>query len=39
MVLPDMGGLDLSPIIVIFGLMFLRNLMWEILGPMAAQSY
>ncbi len=32
--LPDMGGLDLSPIIVIFGLMFLRNLMWEILGPM-----
>ena len=33
--LPDMGGLDLSPIIVIFGLMFLRNLMWEILGPLA----
>jgi YggT family protein len=32
-VLPDMGGIDLSPIAVIFGLMFLRNLMWEILGP------
>jgi uncharacterized protein YggT (Ycf19 family) len=28
-----MGGIDLSPIVVIFGLMFLRNLMWEILGP------
>ena len=33
--LPDMGGLDLSPLIVIFGLMFLRNLMWEMLGPLA----
>ena len=31
--LPDMGGLDLSPLIVIFGLIFLRNLMWEVLGP------
>lgn len=25
--LPSMGGLDLSPIIVIFGLIFVRNLM------------
>lgn len=33
--LPDMGGLDLSPIILIFGLMFLRNLMWEVFGPSA----
>ena len=32
-VLPDMGGIDLSPIVVILGLMFLRNLMWEMLGP------
>lgn len=31
--LPDMGGLDLSPLVVIFGLIFLRNLMWEVLGP------
>ena len=31
--LPDMGGLDLSPLIVIFGLIFLRNLIWEMLGP------
>ncbi len=29
-VLPPIGGLDLSPIIIIFGLTFLRNLMWEI---------
>lgn len=33
--MPDLGGIDLSPIILIFGLMFLRNLMWEIFGPMA----
>lgn len=32
--LPDLGGLDLSPLVVIFGLVFLRNLMWEVLGPM-----
>ena len=31
--LPDMGGLDLSPLVVIFGLIFLRDLMWEVLGP------
>ena len=29
--LPDMGGLDLSPLIVILGLWFLRDLMWELL--------
>tara|TARA_B100000886_G_scaffold334396_1_gene289854 strand:- start:79 stop:366 length:288 start_codon:yes stop_codon:yes gene_type:complete len=28
--LPDMGGLDLSPLIVILGLWFLRDIMWEI---------
>ncbi|MBT7642977.1 MAG: YggT family protein [Rhodobiaceae bacterium] len=37
-VLPNMGGLDLSPIVLIFGLMFLRNLMWEMLGPLATSS-
>ena len=31
--LPDMGGLDLSPLVLIFGLVCLRNLMWEVLGP------
>ena len=29
-ILPDMGGLDLSPLIVILGLWFLRDLMWEL---------
>ena len=28
--LPDMGGLDLSPLIVILGLWFLRDIMWEL---------
>ena len=32
--LPDMGGVDLSPLILILGLYFLRNLMWELLGPL-----
>ncbi len=31
-ILPPMGGLDLSPMILIIGLWFLRNLMWEYLG-------
>ncbi|MGC6476058.1 MAG: YggT family protein [Parvibaculales bacterium] len=31
-VLPPIGGLDLSPIIVIFGLWFIRDLLWEIFG-------
>lgn len=29
--LPDLGGIDISPVIVIFGLIFLRNLMFEYL--------
>ena len=28
--LPDMGGLDLSPLILILGLWFLRDRMWEL---------
>ena len=28
--LPDMGGLDLSPLIVILVLWFLRDFMWEL---------
>ena len=28
--LPDMGGLDLSPLIVILSLWFLRDFMWEL---------
>ena len=37
--IPSMGVLDLAPLILILGLMFLRNLLWETLGPMAAGAY
>ncbi|MBE8190894.1 MAG: YggT family protein [Alphaproteobacteria bacterium] len=30
--LPDMGGLDLSPLIVLLGLSLLRNFLWASLG-------
>lgn len=29
-ILPDMGGFDLAPLVVIFGLWFLRDIMWEL---------
>ena len=31
--LPSLGSIDISPIILILGLMFLRNLVFEILAP------
>jgi YggT family protein len=31
-VMPNLGGLDSSPIILVLGLTFARNLMWEYLG-------
>ncbi|WP_420405459.1 YggT family protein [Nisaea sp.] len=31
-VMPNLGGLDISPIILVLGLTFARNLMWEYLG-------
>ncbi len=31
--LPPLGGLDLSPVIIILGLMFLRDLMWKFSRP------
>lgn len=31
--LPDLGGIDLSPIVLILGLSFARQLMWEIAAP------
>jgi YggT family protein len=30
-ILPDLGGIDISPVILIFGLMFLRNFTIEML--------
>ena len=32
-VLPNFGGLDLSPVVLILLLFFLRNLMWELFVP------
>ena len=31
--LPNLGSIDISPIILILGLMFLRNLVFELLAP------
>ena len=31
--LPNLGSIDISPVILILGLMFLRNLVFEILAP------
>jgi len=31
--LPNLGSVDISPIILILGLMFLRNLVFEMLSP------
>lgn len=31
-VIPNLGGIDISPVVLILGLVFLRNLMWEYLG-------
>ena len=37
-ILPNLGGIDISPIILILGLMFLRNLLFEFLGALAIGS-
>ena len=31
--LPNLGSIDISPVILILGLMFLRNLVFEMLAP------
>jgi YggT family protein len=33
-VLPNLGGIDISPIILILGLFFLRNLIFEMFGAL-----
>ena len=37
-VLPNMGGIDLSPVVLILLLVFAQNLLWEVFGPMAIDS-
>ena len=32
-VMPNLGGVDLSPIILLLALFFVRSLMWEYLAP------
>ena len=32
-VLPNLGGVDISPVILLLGLFFLRSLLWEYLWP------
>ena len=31
--LPSLGGVDISPVILLLGLFFLRSLLWEYLWP------
>jgi YggT family protein len=35
-VMPDLGGIDISPIIVLLIIFFLRSLMWTTIYPMVA---
>ena len=32
--LPNLGGVDISPVILLLGLFFVRSLMWEYLVPL-----
>ncbi|HEV2558780.1 MAG TPA: YggT family protein [Microvirga sp.] len=34
-ILPNLGGIDVSPIILILGLFFIRNLIFEFFGSLA----
>ncbi|KKX27762.1 YggT family protein [Rhizobium sp. LC145] len=35
-IMPDLGGIDISPIIVLLIIFFLRSLMWTTVYPMVA---
>jgi YggT family protein len=37
-ILPDLGGIDISPVVLILLLWFIRSLMWEELGPVACSG-
>jgi YggT family protein len=32
-ILPNLGGVDISPVILLLGLFFLRSLLWEYVWP------
>ncbi|GAB4537665.1 MAG: YggT family protein [Roseibium sp.] len=33
-IMPDLGGIDISPVVLILGLIFLQNLVFELFGAM-----
>ncbi|MES1991538.1 MAG: YggT family protein [Pseudomonadota bacterium] len=33
-ILPDLGGIDISPVVLLLLLFFVQNLLWEIFGSM-----
>tara|TARA_R110000824_G_scaffold118960_11_gene271828 strand:- start:36190 stop:36489 length:300 start_codon:yes stop_codon:yes gene_type:complete len=35
-ILPDLGGIDISPVVLLLLLFFIQNLIWEVYGSMAA---
>lgn len=35
-ILPDLGGIDISPIVILVAIFFLRSFMWNTLYPMFA---
>ncbi len=36
-VLPNLGGVDISPVILLLGLFFIRSLLWEYVWPALIQ--
>ncbi len=38
-ILPDLGGIDISPVVLLLLLYFIQNLMWEIYGSYVASGY
>ena len=36
-ILPNLGGVDISPVILLLGLFFLRSLLWEYVWPAFAR--
>lgn len=37
-ILPNLGGIDISPVILILGIMFVQNLLYEYMGPRIAYN-
>lgn len=37
-IIPAFGGIDLSPVVLILGIMFLQNLLYEYMGPLVSYN-